>query len=579
MADERPTLESTNRLLHDLERKLSLGLEASDQTHQSHTSLVIVDHNVSGLARQSIQLSVLLYIKNNDSDFDADLVFADRQQRHVTQFAREYSPSTAAQTIEKDDVAKDVDEELFNGSFDSLDRSLEEHDDYDDYDDFGDDDDGVEVDEDDDDDMLLPPLPPRLPPREMDPDKLYGLYDFLGPDPLHCTLSRDEPVYLVNDLDNYWWLIKKMTKKERLDLGLKRQELFPVYSDEEDGKIGFVPAECLETYGERLARLNCFKNEELEKTSRDTLPLEAEEAPEEPLQAKESIESLHEGSTDSIQRSATSVVSEQEQPFTLGRTGSILKKSGSLRQSNKSVTFENLGSLMLEGEASDSEMVDFADLYYSFSHEDLHQKPTDENNDEEQQSEVLSDLYPAEMPLQINKSIRKPKKTEDLTEFQPPTYDTSSIGSFSPDTPPIGHFHNHDDDNNSTNNNNNPTLRRSLIMDRLSQVTMDIQDQMTSDEEGDNTFDFYSSYGDEEDEKAVPDEEDDAFDLDCSREENVTPLTSTNSLNNVSLSPKRVSSAPPFFDKKKPRSFNDDSPILGKLDELSEKLAELEHML
>lgn len=537
---DSPTLESTNRLLHDLERKLSLGLEASDQTHHSHTShasLVIVDQNVAGLARLSIQLSVLLYIKNNDSDFDADLVYQDRQQRHVTQFAREYSPSTAPK-VEK--VEKEVDETLFNGSFESLDRSLEDQDDYDDYDDFGDEDD---EEEEDDDDMLLPPLPPRLPPREMDPDKLYGLYDFLGPDPLHCTLSRDEPVYLVNDLDNYWWLIKKMTKKERLHLGRQRQELFPEISDDEDGKIGFVPAECLETYGERLARLNCFKNEELEKSGADPLAPEAH--------SKESIDSTVE--SHSIQGSSESVQGARQTPL-LGRTGSILKKSGSLRQSNKLVTFENLGALVLEGEISDTEAIDFADLYYSFSHEDLHHP----QEDDERQSEVLSDLYPAEMPLQVSKSPRK--KKPDLTDLQPPNYDTSSIGSFSPDTPPIGHFQ-HDEEQR--------TLRRSLIMDRLSQVTMDIQEQMSSDND-DYTCDVYSSYGDD-DEKAHGD---DAF-LDCSQDDNVTPLTSTNSLNNVALSPKRVSSAPVG---KKPRN-EIVSPVLGKLDELTEKLAELEHML
>ena len=39
-----------------------------------------------------------------------------------------------------------------------------------------------------------------------------------------------------------------------------------IESDEEDGKIGFVPAECLETHGERLARLNCFKMKNWKKS-------------------------------------------------------------------------------------------------------------------------------------------------------------------------------------------------------------------------------------------------------------------------------------------------------------------------
>lgn len=568
------TLEDTNRILHDLERKLSLGLDSSDhQSHTSHASSVVIDSDKSGMARLSIQLSVLLYIRNNDhADFDPDSVFADRQQQHITKFAREYLPSVAQDRRRQPEIdqgneeipdfdttlaSDDEGSTLFHASLDNLD--LHDHEDYDDYDDFEDDYDGID---DDDDDMLLPPLPPRLPPREMDPDKLYGLYDFLGPDPLHCTLSRDEPVHLVNDLDNYWWLIKKMTKKERLELRQRRNENFPVFSDDEDGKIGFVPAECLETYEERLARLNCYKNEELEKTSRDTLPLE---------QPKDQNDlSVPGDSTESVQRSAISIVSDtQEAPLALGRTGSILKKTGSLRQSNKSVTFENLGSLVLEGDLSDNEAVDFADLYYSFSHDDLHHE-----HDDERQSEVLSDLYPAEVPLQINKSNRK---KQDYNFQQPPAHDTSSIGSFSPDTPPVGRFHTEDD--------SNLTIRRSLIMDRLSRVTMDIQEQMNSDEEGgsETAFDFFNNYADSPSKEPLPEveeEEDDAFDLDCSAEENVTPLTSVNSLNNVALSPKRSPPVVPPPEKKKTRAYTDMvSPILGKLDELTEKLAELEHSL
>lgn len=107
-------------------------------------------------------------------------------------------------------------------------------------------------DEDDDEDddfndyVIEPPLPP---PKELHPNKLYALYEFSGNDPSHCELERDDAVFLLNDQDSYWWLVKK----------------------EFDGKIGFAPAECLETYHERLARLNCWKNEELEKNSKETL--------------------------------------------------------------------------------------------------------------------------------------------------------------------------------------------------------------------------------------------------------------------------------------------------------------------
>ncbi|GCE98085.1 hypothetical protein ZYGM_000176 [Zygosaccharomyces mellis] len=91
----------------------------------------------------------------------------------------------------------------------------------------------------------LQPLPP---PQELDPDKLYALYAFNGPDPSHCQLKQDEACALLNDQDAYWWLVRR-------------------YSD---SKIGFAPAEILETYPERLARLNCWKNENMSPRKNST---------------------------------------------------------------------------------------------------------------------------------------------------------------------------------------------------------------------------------------------------------------------------------------------------------------------
>ncbi|CCE61505.1 hypothetical protein TPHA_0A04310 [Tetrapisispora phaffii CBS 4417] len=79
------------------------------------------------------------------------------------------------------------------------------------------------------------------PPKELDPEKLYALYTFDGPDPSHCKLEQDEACVLLNDQDSYWWLVRKC----------------------KDNKIGFAPAEILETFPERLARLNCWKNENM----------------------------------------------------------------------------------------------------------------------------------------------------------------------------------------------------------------------------------------------------------------------------------------------------------------------------
>lgn len=100
---------------------------------------------------------------------------------------------------------------------------------------FGDDDIEEEDLEEDDDYRPLPP------PKELDPDKLYALYPFNGPDTSHCQLEQDEACILLNDQDAYWWLVKRCSDK----------------------KIGFAPAEILETFPERLARLNCWKNENM----------------------------------------------------------------------------------------------------------------------------------------------------------------------------------------------------------------------------------------------------------------------------------------------------------------------------
>lgn len=96
-------------------------------------------------------------------------------------------------------------------------------------------------DDDDDDEMNEDEFQPLAPPEEIDPSKLYALYPFQGPDPSHCQLFQDQSCVLLNDQDSYWWLVKRCN----------------------DGKIGFAPAEILETFPERLARLNCWKNENM----------------------------------------------------------------------------------------------------------------------------------------------------------------------------------------------------------------------------------------------------------------------------------------------------------------------------
>ncbi|QLL34420.1 hypothetical protein HG536_0G02810 [Torulaspora globosa] len=97
-------------------------------------------------------------------------------------------------------------------------------------------------------DSELDEYQPLTPPKELDPEKLYALYAFNGPDPSHCQLKQDESCTLLNDQDSYWWLVKRS----------------------QDSKIGFAPAEILETFPERLARLNCWKNENMSSSLDDS---------------------------------------------------------------------------------------------------------------------------------------------------------------------------------------------------------------------------------------------------------------------------------------------------------------------
>lgn len=111
---------------------------------------------------------------------------------------------------------------------------------------FSDDDDDDDDDSEEEEDDEEGEFQPLAPPQELDPDKLYALYAFNGPDTSHCPLEQDESCLLLNDQDSYWWLVKRVR----------------------DNRIGFAPAEILETFPERLARLNCWKNENLSSSSR-----------------------------------------------------------------------------------------------------------------------------------------------------------------------------------------------------------------------------------------------------------------------------------------------------------------------
>ena len=659
------SLANTNRLISDLERKLSImSTSSSNHTQQSQGSSVIVNKSLAGMGKELIQSSVLQYIKSEEDKardthnniFNPNELFQDRQLKFLTKFGKLYNDDNQRKMVNpnhhrldahltgehipdenaSDNVSPVITPNLAESSLDAVevddpigmdtdslihisrdDSHIAEHSfvkekedilDQDEDEDINDEDDHEEhanhsgmygiffndnsydddfdPDDNDDDDnfeptdeLLLPPSPPRSPPRDLDPDKLYGLYDFSGPDPSHCSLTRDEPVYLINDQDNYWWLIRKLNKEERkMHVKLKRRinqgeidedydSLEDDYTDEEDGKIGFVPAECLETYGERLARLNCFKNEELERSSKDSLVdqhLFGNTAQQGESQVFQSEDNL-------LRDNDTSIILNKSEG--LLRSSSLLKRSGS-KKNNKSVTFENLADLQLHEEEEEvEEQTDDTDLIrkqqkkagfeansmYNIPQEDIRHSDGQQDQDEEKRSEVLSDVYPVETPLIINKNGKSNNKKKlallpsTLTQdtvlplnpshsleqphepagsfkgflSKPPTtsntFDQASIGSFSPDTPPSRFVKSYtrpshlldspgDELDEVYMSPNLGMLRRSEILDRLTKVTSDIEEQLAfSDFEADGNEEGY-----EEDANVTKEHESDRLIVDLS---------------------------------------------------------------
>lgn len=529
------TLWNTNRLLSDLERKLSIvsnTSSSSNQTQHSQSSSVIVDKNHSGIGKQNIQSSVLQYIKANENEFSPNELYKERQHKFLTKFGKSYNDDSTltkinhmhASAISGNELSEDENRGKVDGDIHDYEcNDVHDHEiDYD-YDDDDEDDTYVEGEQeesdgifykDDDEDLMLPESP-RLPPREIDPGKLYGLYDFSGPDPLHCTLTRDEPVYLINDQDNYWWLIKKLSKDERKEVCRSRKENNTFdnedpFVDYEYGKIGFVPAECLETYGERLARLNCFKNEELERGSKENLNETSADGEYHTPRAKGECRTMN--------------FSQESIPI----TGLVRCNT----RTNKSVTFEDLGILDLyedDDDNGDNEENGFCRHYLNISHDELQTLPVPQN-DEDKTSEVLSDVYPSEMPLFVNKnndkgvskkSITPQEPEEELgtnennpiiievnddddddvifrnpySEFtKPPSLhlgqpDNLSIGSYSPDTPPSAQqstFPDREPHGKEPLEGTNSSIKRSFVLDSLNSYTSGSQETSLNDQDSYN---------------------------------------------------------------------------------------------
>jgi hypothetical protein len=272
---------------------------------------------------------------------------------------------------------------------------------------YGDDDDD-EVEE--DDELLLPPSPPQTPPQEMDPGKLYGLFDFSGPDPSHLELERDEPVYLVSDQDNYWWLIRKMTKQEKIDRRQRllneaelRNEFLPdiesIETCSDDGKIGFVPAECLETYEERLARFNCFQNEEIERFQKNPFDFDLNQQM-------------------ALQEKLTKLNAQAKSP--------VVK---TLKKKSKNVKFNSIQMYHSDEEVNTDDDLSIIrqqqkqGISHNLSHDDFSSLAS-----EEKSVEVLSDTYNQDIPLIVKKNNGKRRGLRD-TDGSPVAAEKSIVSS------------------------------------------------------------------------------------------------------------------------------------------------------
>lgn len=251
-----------------------------------------VDNSFSSLHANDQQDSDYAY---SDSDFEDNL--EERLRSLDTTYARK-----EVDDRDHDASSAGVDLDAKTQMTRRLDAEPQMHDvssDYDEDEDEEEEEDGLTLgltgnnsDEDEDDDFQ-----PLKPPQELDPNKLYALYPFQGPDPSHCQLEQDESCTLLNDQDAYWWLVKRCS----------------------DGKIGFAPAELLETFPERLARLNCWKNENM---------------------SSQSISHINEESTSSTDFTDREKGSQGSQ----GSHRSVSPPLNSYSKTNKSVSFINVVS-------------------------------------------------------------------------------------------------------------------------------------------------------------------------------------------------------------------------------------------
>ena len=354
---------------------------------------------------------------------------------------------------------------------------------------------------------------PSSPPREIDPTKLYALYDFSGPDPSHLSLNRDDAVHLLNDTDVYWWLVRK----------------------DNNGIVGFAPAEILETYGERLARLNCWKNEILERGNINELENDELELFNKFVNENDSVEVERKGSF--------------KRPF-------LTKKSVSFAEEDVDNDIMNISHSENENENendgnthinlnSDEDCDDFSILrnYENFAsdeEQEINHSIDNENNDDNDDNSNYDNKTISKnksIPLSVPK--RRNMFIKDLD-----TYDGSTIGSGSVDNNSMISEHNNQ---NTTLNSSNDSLKNENISKSESDKSIPILTPATSTstipqrleslQMLDDLLDMYPEFI-TLDEGFVPEQEEQVISTDSNINTNTTNTTTSSPL---SLHPRTAS--------------------------------------
>ncbi|OUM55199.1 hypothetical protein BVG19_g4691 [[Candida] boidinii] len=354
--------------------------------------------------------------------------------------------------------------------------------------------DEADDDEDEDDDELESPLsdyandsllpsPPSSPPRDLDPGKLYALFDFSGPEDSHLELTKDDPVELLNDSDSYWWLVRKLN-------GLNA--------------VGFAPAEILETYEERLARLNCWKNEAIE---RDLTYLSAEDIKEFEKNAKSRFSNITNSLTNLKNRHSISIITDDNN-ITSNNSNSNNNENvySNITLTDRSINGSS--SLILNNSSSTTSLIRKSSLKKSLntktkkkvkfkpesfenireiSNYSLHSNIQDDNDgnddndddddDDDQRSEVLSDIVAPSSLIVSKKSNKKLFMIKNIDDYiEEEEEDKESIKDVDEDEDEEDEeFDDYDSDktnqhnDNDTANNNNSTITGSKFINTLYQ--------------------------------------------------------------------------------------------------------------